>query len=60
MDASAVTTRSLKYCDHDWFFEYKVRSYFDYSVNNVEVWRCICTKCGIVEDRKYIKGGGII
>lgn len=60
LDASAASTKRLKYCDHEWFLEYKIRSYSDYSGNDVEVWRCICTKCGIVEDRKYIKDGGIV
>lgn len=60
LDASAASTKRLKYCDHEWFLEYKVRNYLDYSGNSVEVWRCICTKCGVVEDRKYIKGCGLM
>lgn len=50
----------LKTCDHNWFLEYKIRDYYDCNGNHVELWKCMCTKCGDIEVKKYIRGSGLL
>lgn len=41
------------FCKHEWFLEYEVEQYYDYSGFPVHVWRCYCAKCGKVKNKKF-------